>query len=222
MAFTLQIIIDALSLGSFYALAALAALGIGLLFGVLRLINFAHGDFITVGAFALIVPSLAAESTMFIGNFHFIPLIVTIIVIVVVLALISEFAVFKPLRDASPATLMIGSFALGYIIQNLIIMFYGGRPKAVGLWSSLNQGITLMEGVQVPQLQMPVSVFQRQMHQKNGEVVHFEFDNQSLYTGIEIVKCLAMNPGSGKKRVTLFSNDGQHLIERFCTVLDFV
>lgn len=151
MAFTLQIIIDALSLGSFYALAAL---GIGLLFGVLRLINFAHGDFITVGAFALIVPSLAAESTLFIGNFHFIPLIVTIIVIVVVLALISEFAVFKPLREASPATLMIGSFALGYIIQNLIIMFYGGRPKAVGLWSSLNQGITLMEGVQVPQLQL--------------------------------------------------------------------
>ena len=43
-----QVIISSLSLGSFYALGAL---GIGLLFGVLRLINFAHGDFITVGEF---------------------------------------------------------------------------------------------------------------------------------------------------------------------------
>lgn len=151
MAFALQVTIDALSLGSFYALAAL---GIGLLFGVLRLINFAHGDFITFGAFALIVPSLAAQATMFIGAFHFIPLILSVVFIIVVLALIAEFAVFKPLRDASPATLMIGSFALGFIIQNLIIMFYGGRPKAVGHWSNLNQGIALMEGVQVPQLQL--------------------------------------------------------------------
>ena len=50
----LQNLIDALSLGSIYALVAL---GVGLLFGILRLINFAHGDFITIGAYALIVPS---------------------------------------------------------------------------------------------------------------------------------------------------------------------
>jgi branched-chain amino acid transport system permease protein len=151
MAYGLQVFIDALSLGSFYALAAL---GIGLLFGVLRLVNFAHGDFITVGAYALIVPSLAIEASMFIGDFHFLPLIVAVVAIVVVVALLSEFAVFRPLRDASPATLMIGSFAVGYILQNLIIMFYGGRPKSVGLWSDLNYGVTLMEGVQVPQLQL--------------------------------------------------------------------
>ena len=50
----LQYLLDALSLGSIYALTAL---GIGLLFGILRLINFAHGDLITVAAYALIVPS---------------------------------------------------------------------------------------------------------------------------------------------------------------------
>jgi branched-chain amino acid transport system permease protein len=151
MAYALQVLIDALSLGSFYALAAL---GIGLLFGVLRLINFAHGDFITAGAYALIVPSLAIEATMFIGDFHYLPLVISVVAIVVLLALLSELAVFRPLRDASPATLMIGSFAVGYILQNLIIMFYGGRPKSVGLWSDLNLGVTLMKGVQVPQLQL--------------------------------------------------------------------
>jgi branched-chain amino acid transport system permease protein len=151
MAFALQVLIDALSLGSFYALTAL---GIGLLFGVLRLINFAHGDFITFGAYALIVPSLATEASMFIGDFSVLPLIVSIVGLVIVLALISEFIVFRPLRDAPPATLMIGSFALGFIIQNLIIMAYGGRPKAAGLWSELSYGVEILDGVQVPQLQL--------------------------------------------------------------------
>ena len=67
MSFVIQVIVDGLSLGSFYALAAL---GIGLLFGVLKLINFAHGDFITVGAYALIIPSAATQATLFIGDFH--------------------------------------------------------------------------------------------------------------------------------------------------------
>lgn len=151
MSFAIQVLVDGLSLGSFYALAAL---GIGLLFGVLRLINFAHGGFITFGAYALIVPSAATQATLFIGSFHPIPLVFCVIALVVLLALISEYTVFRPLRSASPATLMVGSFALGYIIQNLIIMVYGGRPKAVGLWSDLNLGVQLMEGVQVPQLQL--------------------------------------------------------------------
>jgi len=151
MAYGLQVLIDALSLGSFYALAAL---GIGLLFGVLRLINFAHGDFITIGAYALIVPSAATQATLLIGDFHPLFLVPCIVGIVIVIALISEFAVFRPLRNASPATLMIGSFALGFILQNLVIMIYGGRPKAVGLWSDLSLGVEIMEGVQVPQLQL--------------------------------------------------------------------
>ncbi len=65
MANILQIVIDAISLGSLYALAAL---GIGLIFGVMRLINFAHGDMMTIGAYALIVPSAAAVATTFIGK----------------------------------------------------------------------------------------------------------------------------------------------------------
>ncbi len=62
-----QNLIDALSLGSLYALVAL---GIGLLFGILRLINLAHGDFITVGAYALIVPSTEAAAQLALGGFH--------------------------------------------------------------------------------------------------------------------------------------------------------
>jgi branched-chain amino acid transport system permease protein len=50
----LQVVVDAASLGSLYALLALA---IGLLFGIMRLVNFAQGDYITLGAYALILPT---------------------------------------------------------------------------------------------------------------------------------------------------------------------
>lgn len=146
----IQIIITALSLGSLYALAAL---GIGLIFGVLRLVNFAYGAFITIGAFALIVPSTSAMAELGIGGLPTLLIIPLITAIVVTVAILSEALVFRRLRSASPATLMIASFALGYTLQNLIIMINGSRPKAVGLWSGLMEGVTLAEGISIPRLQ---------------------------------------------------------------------
>jgi branched-chain amino acid transport system permease protein len=146
----LQNLIDALSLGSLYALAAL---GIGLLFGILRLANFAHGDFITVGAYALIVPSLDVTAKMFIGHWPLILMVPTVCIIVVVLALFADALLFRPMRRASAPTLMIASFALGYIIQNVILMFYGARPKAADLWSNLSQQVEIGQ-LRVPQLQL--------------------------------------------------------------------
>lgn len=132
----LQVIVDAVSLGSLYALAAL---GIGLLFGIMRLINFAHGDFITVGAYALIVPSAALTSTLFIGGWHWLFMVPTISAIVIALAILTERIVFRAVRGADPATLLIASFALSYFLQHLILLIYGARAKAVDVGSELNQ-----------------------------------------------------------------------------------
>ena len=145
-----QTFIDALSLGSLYALAAL---GIGLLFGILRLINFAYGDLITLGAFALIIPSTEAVATLFIGNWPWFLVIVAVAVIVVAAALLSDLLVFRHIRRADPATLMIASFAVSFVIQNLILMFYGSRPKSVDLWSNLNYQIMLGD-LRIPLLQI--------------------------------------------------------------------
>jgi branched-chain amino acid transport system permease protein len=146
----LQYAIDALSLGSLYALAAL---GIGLLFGVLRLINFAHGDFISIGAYALIVPSLNVMATMYIGALPWPAMVAAVVVVVILVALVSEAVVFRPLRAASPATMMIGSFALSFVIQYVLLLIYGSRPKAVDLWSILSQQIAI-GGVRIQQLQL--------------------------------------------------------------------
>ncbi|WP_191058310.1 branched-chain amino acid ABC transporter permease [Geminicoccus harenae] len=145
-----QTFIDALSLGSLYALAAL---GIGLLFGILRLINFAYGDLITLGAYALIIPSTEAVATLFIGGWPWFMVIIAVAVIVVAAALLSDLLVFRHIRRADPATLMIASFAVSFVIQNVILMFYGSRPKSVDLWSNLNYQIAV-SGLRIPLLQI--------------------------------------------------------------------
>lgn len=146
----LQNLIDAISLGSIYALVAL---GIGLLFGILRLINFAHGDFITIGAYALIVPSADVTARLMIGGWPWPLLIPAVCLIVVVAALLTDALVFRPIRRASSPTLMIASFAVSYIIQNGVLMAYGSRPKAVDLWGGANTQV-LIGTLRVPMLQL--------------------------------------------------------------------
>lgn len=146
----IQNAIDAIALGSIYALVAL---GIGLLFGILRLINFAHGDFITVGAYVLIVPSANVTASLLIGGWPWPVMIPTICLVVVIAALLTDVLVFRPLRRATSPTLMIASFALSYIIQNGVLMFYGSRPKAVDLWSAANTQVYIGD-LRVPMLQL--------------------------------------------------------------------
>lgn len=146
----LQYLIDALSLGSIYALTAL---GIGLLFGILRLINFAHGDLITVSVYALIVPSASVVPQLFIGNFHPVVLIPLICVIGIVAALLTDLAVFRQLRRAATPTLLIASFAVSYLIQNGILVVYGSRPKNVNLWDGLSRQVMIGE-LRLPLLQI--------------------------------------------------------------------
>lgn len=146
----IQNCVDALSLGSLYALAAL---GIGLLFGMLRLINFAHGDFITIGAFGLIVPSRNDMAIMAVGSLPVVLLVPAACAIVVIAALLSDRLVFRPLRTASAPTLMVASFSVGYIIQNTILVTYGARPKTIDLWSSLGEQLHF-GAVRVPRLEV--------------------------------------------------------------------
>jgi branched-chain amino acid transport system permease protein len=146
----LQNLIDALSLGSLYALAAL---GIGLMFGVLRLINFAHGDLITIGAYALIVPGADATARMFIGAWPLPLMLLAVFAIVVAFALLSDLLLFRHLRHASAPTLMIASFAAGYIIENGILVVYGARPKAIDLWPGLGRDV-MIGALHVPKLQL--------------------------------------------------------------------
>lgn len=150
MTAVLQIVFDALSLGSLYALGAL---GIALIFGVMRLVNFAHGDYIAFCVFALLYPSTEAAAYMFLGTLPFYILLPLVLLIGAVLSVVSEIVVFRRFRSANPATMMIASFALGFVIKYFLLMLYSSRPKSIDLWQPLSRQVEIF-GARIPILQI--------------------------------------------------------------------
>lgn len=112
--------IDALSLGSLYALIAL---GIALIFGIMRLINFAHGEFIMLGGYSMLLVMDKPAVLLLLA-----PLVVPVVV-----ALATDRVAFKPVRGESAATLLITSFAVAYLLQNVVSLVYTSTARAVRL-----------------------------------------------------------------------------------------
>lgn len=138
MSFVIQTLIDALSVGSLYAMSAL---GIGLLFGIVRLINFAQSEFVTVGVYAL----------MLTAGLWFPLAAVLAIAVVVVLALVVERVAFRTVRDADPATLLITSFAVSYFLQYGLVLAFGARPIGFDILPGLGQAVMIGE-IRIPRL----------------------------------------------------------------------
>ncbi len=146
----LQILFDALSLGSLYALGAI---GIALIFGVMRLVNFAHGDYISFCVFALLWPSIDAAAIVFAGQLPAYLLIPIILATGACLSMLSEVLVFRRFRNANPATMMIASFALGFVIKYTLLMLFSSRPKSIDLWSELALPVEILDA-RIPLLQV--------------------------------------------------------------------
>lgn len=135
----IQYSIDALSLGSLYAVFAL---GIAIVFGIMRLINFAHGELILAGAYALVLFQ-DWNPVMRLGLTLAVP---------VVLALGMERVAFRPVRRADPETMLVTSFAVSFLLQSLAILIFGGLPRSVAPWSTLTSEYLRIGGVQVQYL----------------------------------------------------------------------
>ena len=112
----IQDIVNALSFGSLYALFAL---GIALIFGVMSLVNFAHGSLIVAGAIAV---------TLMNGQPFILILLVTLAA-PIALALAIERLGFRSIRSAPPATLLVTSFAISFMLQNIALMAMGTVPR---------------------------------------------------------------------------------------------
>ena len=127
---TVQYLINGLSLGAVYGLVGI---GIGLVFGVMRLVNFAYGELITAGGYTL-------------GYLSGQPAIVAILAcfgVVVALALVQERIAFRRLRGASPATMLVTTFAISFLLQAIYLLAFGTRGKIVGTLGSLNNAFTV-------------------------------------------------------------------------------
>ena len=115
-----QSILDAISLGGLYSLAAL---GLGLVFGVMRLVNFAHAELITIAAYTLV---LTAQFPLALS------LIFTVLVTVFV-ALLMEFSVYRRLRGVNPAVMLIASFGLSIVLQRVYELMFGALPRSAAV-----------------------------------------------------------------------------------------
>jgi branched-chain amino acid transport system permease protein len=125
----LQTIFDGIALGAIYALVAV---GIALVFGVLRLINFAHGELVTAGAYSLYLT-------------RHLPLgasIVICFITCVLLAILIEAVALRPLRGAAPMTTLVTTFAVAFALEAVWLIAFGSQGKPADLLSALNKTAT--------------------------------------------------------------------------------
>jgi branched-chain amino acid transport system permease protein len=117
-----QQLVNALSLGSVYALLAI---GIAAVFAVVGLINFAHGEVLTLSGFAMLLAANAGWPWE-----TFIPIA---IVTGALVAVLMERIAFRPVRDAPPVTLLLTSLGLSLIIQSALLLWRGPRPETINM-----------------------------------------------------------------------------------------
>jgi len=121
------VLANGLEFGGIYALMAV---GIGLVFGVLRLVNFAYGQLIMAGGFAL---AFGAQWGL--------PNWVSILFcfgVVLALSLLMDRLVFRPLRTHSPAVMLVATFAVAFLLQNIALLAFGAYGKTAGALAYLN------------------------------------------------------------------------------------
>lgn len=127
-----QVLVDATGLGAVYALMAV---GIGLVFGVLRIVNFAYGQLIMAGAYALALGSQ--------WNWPLWSSIVLCFAVVLALSLAMERVVFRPLRGQSAPVMLVATFAIAFLLQSIALLAFGPLGKAASSLGYLNRPVTI-------------------------------------------------------------------------------
>ncbi len=127
-----QTVIDAIGLGAVYALMAT---GIGLVFGVLRLVNFAYGQLVMAGAFALALSS-EWDWPAWAG-------IVLCLAVVLALTAAMNVLVFRPLRTESPAVMLVATFAVAFLLQSVALLWFGSLGKPATSLAALNRPVSI-------------------------------------------------------------------------------
>lgn len=114
-------LINGISLGSVYAIIAL---GYTMVYGIAKMLNFAHGDVIMVGGYAALTMIMSVSTN---------PLLAILVAIVVctVLGVTIERVAYRPLRNAaSPLAVLITAIGVSYLLQNVVLLIFGSSPKS--------------------------------------------------------------------------------------------
>jgi len=128
----LQQTVNAFALGGTYALLAL---GLAVVFSIMGLINFAHGELMTISGYTLMYCGIAGIS--------FLLAVPVAIAVAMIAAVLMERIAFRPVRNSSAATMLVTSFAVAMILQVLFQNFISTRSQPVILPQVLSDSITL-------------------------------------------------------------------------------
>lgn len=139
-----QSLINGLNQGAIYALIAL---GYTMVYGIIRMINFAHGDFIMIGAYTLFytIPLMVNA-----GMPAWLSVIVAIAVCALVGVLVETFA-YRPVRKAGPMSALITALAMSIFLENLAMVLFGAKPHNV-------QAIFSLSTITVGSVALPLNV----------------------------------------------------------------
>ena len=132
IAANLQYLLTGISVGGQYALIAI---GYTMVYGILRLINFAHGDVFMVAG--LVMVYVSASLPLYIA----IPIV---LVATVVLGFLIERVAYKPLRSAPRMSVMISAIGVSYLLQNCALYFTGGLPQTYPAIPFLSDSVTIL------------------------------------------------------------------------------
>ena len=128
-------LINGISLGSVYAIIAL---GYTMVYGIAKMLNFAHGDVIMIGSYVVFVTVSSMGFPTLLG-------VLLAVAVCTVLGVVIERVAYKPLRDASPLAVLITAIGVSYLLQNIALLVFGSNAKtfpSVVEWT----GITLAGG----------------------------------------------------------------------------
>lgn len=112
-------LVNGLSLGSIYALIAL---GYTMVYGIAKMLNFAHGDIIMVGGYAALITMATTWCPVWLA-------IVIAVVVCTVLGVVIEKVAYKPLRGAPPLAVLITAIGVSYLLQNVALLTQTANPK---------------------------------------------------------------------------------------------
>lgn len=130
----IQYLVSALSLGGLYALMTL---GLVVVYGILRLVNFAYGELVMVAGYGMLIFGRT--------DLPWVVVAVLSIGVAIVAAILMERAAFRPVRSSSPTTMLITSFAVSTLLQNVAMLAISPRPRAVRLPDFFVESVTISD-----------------------------------------------------------------------------
>ena len=132
----IQFILDVLSLGSLYALMAL---GLVIVYGILKLVNFAYGELVMVAGYTLYLLNATP--------FPWLAMAVVAVLISIATGVMTEFVAFRPVRAKSVTAVLITSFAFSTLLQNAALLFISPRARNVPLPDIFTRSVEILDVV---------------------------------------------------------------------------